>query len=151
MNRKFQILLIDDNPIDVMVLKKTFFNLNADCTFTEFEDAEKALSYLQVIKEDKSDSLPDIIISDLVLPKMSGNELLAALKDDDIFKSIPFVMFTNSSSELDIKKAYSQNVNSYIVKPLSLNIYKETIRSFWNFWANSVRLPDHHDLVKRVA
>jgi len=151
MSRKFQILLIDDNPIDVMVLKKTFFNLNADCTFTEFDDAEKALSYLQVIKAENGDALPDIIISDLILPKMSGNELLAALKDDDLFKSIPFVMFTNSSSEMDVKKAYSHNVNSYIVKPLSLNIYKETIRSFWNFWANSVRLPDHHAMAKRVA
>ena len=134
MNRKFQILLIDDNPIDVLVLKKTFFNLNADCSFTEFDDAEKAFSYLKVIKEENEDALPDIIISDLILPRMSGNELLAALKEDDIFKSIPFVMFTNSSSEMDVKKAYSHNVNSYIVKPVQFESFAKAVADLGMYW-----------------
>jgi len=150
MGRNLQILIIDDNPIDVIVLKKAFFNIHADCSFTEFEDAEKALSYLQKVKDEKEVRLPDIIISDLMLPNMSGNELLATLKDDDGLRAIPFVMFSSSSSETDVKMAYSYNVNSYIVKPANLEIYKETILSFWNFWSNAVRLPDNQSPAKKM-
>ena len=151
MSRKFQILIIDDNPIEVMVLKKTFSNINADCSLMEFGDAEMALTYLEKVKSENVVPLPDIIISDLLLPKMSGNELLAALKGDETLKKIPFVIFTNSSSEMDVKLAYSYNVNSYIIKPLNLDVYKETILSFWNFWANAVRLPDHQALSRKAA
>ena len=150
MSRKFEILVIDDNPIDVTVLKKAFFNIHADCSFTEFEDAENALSYLQKVKVDNEAPFPDIIISDLVLPKMSGNELLATLKDDEALKRIPFVMFSSSNSETDVKTAYSYNVNSYIVKPSNVDVYKETILSIWNFWSNAVRLPDNQALAKRM-
>ncbi len=151
MKRKFNILLIDDNPIDVMVLKKTFSNINADCSITEFMDAEMAFIYLENIKKDNSNPLPDLIICDLVLPMMSGNELLSSLKKDSTLKSIPFVMFTNSSAENDVKQAYSHNVNSYIVKPLSLNIYKQTIRCLWDFWSSAVRLPDQTVMMKSIA
>ena len=148
LNRKFHIVLIEDNPIDILVLKKTFSNINANCSFSEFADAEKALVHLQNLKAVDSEQLPDIIITDLDLPRMNGHELLVLLKKDETLKSIPVVMFTNSSSEMDVKRAYSLNVNSYIVKPLNLAIYKETIRSFWNFWSTSVRLPDHHAILK---
>lgn len=151
MKRKFQILLIDDNPIDVMVLKKTFSNIKADCTFVDFVDAEQALNYLKNQKETGLNALPDMIISDLILPKMSGHELLSSLKNDDLLKSIPFVMFTTSSSEHDVKLAYRQNVNSYIVKPLNLNLYKETIKCMWNFWSCATKLPDNSYVMNSIA
>src|SRR5665213_3565016 len=106
MSRKIHILLIEDNPIDILVLKKTFSNINANCSFTEFYDAEKALTHLRDLKAVDSEKLPDIIMTDLDLPRMSGHELLEILKNDEIFKAIPVVMFTNSTSEMDVKKAY---------------------------------------------
>jgi two-component system, chemotaxis family, response regulator Rcp1 len=151
MNKSFNIVLIEDNPIDILILKKTFSNINASCSFVEFHDAEKAIRYLEDLEADDHEMLPDMIITDLHLPKMTGHDFLAILKDDERLRTIPVVMFSNSNSETDIKLAYHLNVNSYIVKPLSLNVYKDTIRSFWNFWGNAARLPDPHFSMRKAG
>lgn len=151
MAKAFKIVLVEDNPIDIMILKKTFFNIHANCEFIEFDNGEEALKFLEKRRDSGADDLPDMVITDLHLPKMTGHDLLAIIKEDDHLKSIPVVMFSNSNAETDIKLAYHLNVNSYIVKPLSLPVYKETIRSFWNFWGNSVRLVDHNSLLKKAV
>jgi CheY-like chemotaxis protein len=144
MYRSFNIVLIEDNPIDMLILKKSFLNINASCNFIEFHDAERAVEYLEDIKAEGIDSLPDMVITDLHLPRLNGHDLLVILKEDQLLRTIPVVMFSNSASETDIKLAYHLNVNSYIVKPLSLAVYKETVSSFWNYWTNAARLPDPH-------
>jgi len=151
MDRAFNIVLVEDNPIDIMILKKTFFNINAQCAFTEFADGEKALSYLETLKGNLSEDMPDMIITDLHLPRMNGHALLSILKADDSLKGIPVVMLSNSNAESDIKEAYNLNVNSYIVKPLNLGVYKETIRSFWNFWTGAASLPDPTQGMKKAV
>jgi CheY-like chemotaxis protein len=151
MYRSFNIVVIEDNPIDLLILKKTFFNINASCTFIEFNTAELGLKYLEGLKSTNSSNIPDMIITDLHLPRMTGHDLVAVLKKDEFLRTIPIVMFTTSNSEIDIKLAYHLNVNSYIVKPLSLSVYKDTISSFWNFWANAARLPDPHVLLRKAG
>jgi len=151
MERDFNIVLIEDNPIEVMILKKTFFNINANCAFTEFADGEEAMTYLENLKKKDAGSMPDMIITDLYLPKMNGLDFLTVLKKDEVLRTIPVVMFSNSNSESDIKQAYKLNVNSYIIKPLNLGVYKETIRSFWNFWTHAASLPHPYTGLNNVT
>jgi CheY-like chemotaxis protein len=92
-----------------------------------------------------------MIITDMHLPKMNGHDLLAVLKEDDIMKTVPVVMLSNSNSETDIKLAYNLAVNSYIVKPHELGDYKETMHSFWNFWGNAARLPDSTERIRQAV
>ena len=92
-----KILLVEDNLIEIMKMKRTLSFLKAKHTLQEANNGEEALSLL----EDRV-NLPDIILLDLNMPKMNGTEFLKILKKEDDLKHIPTVILTTSSHQKDL-------------------------------------------------
>ena len=84
---------------------------------------------------------PDLILLDLNMPKMDGRELLAILKVDEDFKTIPVVILTTSNTEGDITKSYQLSANCYLSKPVQLDEFEALVKSISDFWLTKVSLP----------
>lgn len=132
------VLYVEDNFLDVLLLKKHLGKFSESITFTNCMDGTDAMQYLQSIK-DPSD-LPGIIITDINMPKMNGHELLEKLKADSQYQKIPVIIFSGSPDVTDVERAYKFNASCYIVKPTNLEVYKETINALISFWMNNVKL-----------
>jgi CheY-like chemotaxis protein len=102
-----KILLVEDEPSVLAVAQKRLENFGYEVTAVE--TAELALAHLQ-------NNLPDLILLDLLLPKMQGDELCKLLKSDDRFKRLPIILFTASSGDLQ-KLTKEIGGDDYIVKP----------------------------------
>jgi len=84
---------------------------------------------------------PGLILLDLNLPGTDGREVLRKIKQDEILKLIPVVIFTTSNDPKDIKACYGQGVNSYIVKPMDFNRLKRSIQILIDYWFDTTILP----------
>jgi chemotaxis family two-component system response regulator Rcp1 len=76
-----------------------------------------------------------------VCAESNGREVLAEIKGDPKFQSIPVVILTTSSSEADILRSYQLNANCYITKPVDLEGFLTVVRSIDSFWLSVVKLP----------
>lgn len=104
-------------------------------------DGVQALDFLYRRGEYTSAARPDIILLDLNLPRMDGQEVLSQIKADDKLKNIPVVVLTTSSSEEDILKSYALHANCYITKPVDLEQFTKVVMSIEEFWFSIVKLP----------
>jgi len=114
-NKEMKILIVDDSRAMRRIVKK-FLNNHDFNTLLEADHGKKALEILQ------NDSI-DLIVSDLNMPVMDGLELLEILKANDRTKNIPFIMLTVEAIQKTMNKAIALNVDSYIVKPVSENLF----------------------------
>lgn len=131
------ILLVEDNPTDVMMTREALEENSISRNLIVVEDGIEALEYLK-----NASVLPSLILLDLNLPRMSGRELLQTLKTHDTYKSIPVIVLTTSNADDDIANAYSLNANCYITKPVDFTNFVEIIRSFDEFWFRCATLPN---------
>lgn len=133
-----EILLIEDNPGDIRLIKEILKETNIHNNIKVAMDGEAALSLL--FKEELVNS-PDLIILDLNLPKIDGREILGKIKEDKKLKSIPVVILTSSTAEEDIMETYKKHANSYITKPVDLDHFIKVVESIKTFWLSIVKLP----------
>ena len=134
-----QILLIEDNPDDVRLLREVLLGVNNDVNLLVVSEGEEAVEFLGQQGKYVDAPRPDVILLDINLPKMFGRGVLAYIKSHSVLKSIPVVVLT--SSEADTVKSYHLQASCYLKKPGPLNEFEMLIRSFNNFWLTSVRLP----------
>jgi CheY-like chemotaxis protein len=106
-------------------------------------DGVAAMSFLQQRKAANL-AQPDIVLLDLNLPKMNGQEVLAKLKMDQDLKRIPVIVLTTSQAEEDVLRAYNSYASGYITKPVSFDQFIKVIQSIENFWFTIVKLPPNH-------
>lgn len=122
-----RVLLVEDNPDDVFMIKRAFDKAKITNPLDVAKDGEEAISYLQENK-------PVLVLLDLKLPKVSGFEVLKWVKSKERLKRIPVVVLTSSRNGDDINKAYDLGANSYLVKPVRfenlLNLTKH-INIYW--------------------
>ena len=122
-----EILLIEDNGADVRIIKEIVSHSTVAVRITVAEDAAKALALL-------ADPLfkPDLIITDMILPKVSGDEVLQRCHAN----GIPVVVFSASKNPADIAKALELRVKEFIEKPIDLDEYTEAVwKMIWK-WMN---------------
>jgi chemotaxis family two-component system response regulator Rcp1 len=140
-SRPIEILVVEDNPGDVRLLRETFQEGKISNRISVVEDGVEALGFLR--REGKYDSAPrpDLILLDLSLPRKSGQEVLAEFKQDAELKRIPVCVITSSAAEKDIMQAYENYVNCYLTKPVDLEQFIGVVRSVEDFWLSIVKLP----------
>jgi len=127
------VFYIEDNPADVLLLRTAIKLRNLNIDVQSFSNGNEALDYFDRIKkENKQFVLPDLIISDLNLPKVSGKEFIAKLKQDDMFKNIPLVVCSTSNSEKDKKDCNQLGVESYHVKSTNFDDTLDLISHLYN-------------------
>jgi len=137
----FEILLVEDNPGDVRLIKEIFREAKIQNNMHVAMDGEIAMQIL--LKEGKfcNTASPDLILLDLNLPKKDGRELLSEIKGNIDLKNIPVVILTTSTAKEDIIDTYNNHANSYITKPADLYQFIKVVESIQNFWLSIVKLP----------
>ncbi len=136
-----EILLGEDNPGDVYLVRSSLTDSLLNHNFYHFEDGEEIMSYLHKEKGFENVVVPDLILLDLNLPKKNGFEVLAEIKADSQLKLIPVVILTSSSADCDIMRSYQLYANGYVVKPSSYLNYFQAIQNLEVFWFDLARLP----------
>ena len=131
------ILLVEDNPRDAELTIRALRKCNLANRLITVEDGAEALDFIfcrgKYATRD-SGHPPKVILLDLKLPKVSGLDVLRALKQDDRTRAIPVVVVTSSREDPDIKTAYGLGANSYVVKPVDFDAFAEAVSSLGLYW-----------------
>jgi CheY-like chemotaxis protein len=127
------ILLVEDDIIDQMAVKRSIRELDAKNSLIIKENGEEALVYLRQKENEK----PMFVLLDLNMPKMGGLELLKILKEDPELKSIPIIILTTSKEDQDRIASFKQSVAGYIVKPVDYEQFRQTLKLIHDYWSNS--------------
>lgn len=136
-----KILLVEDNPGDVRLTMEAFKDGKICNHLDVVMDGEEALAFLRREGKYANESLPNLILLDLNLPKKDGREVLMDIKNDKELKRIPVVVLTTSVAEKDILKSYDLHANCYITKPVDFDQFITVVKSIEDFWLTIVKLP----------
>lgn len=134
----FTILSVEDNLPDFVLLKKALDAIQ-DLSFNiiNISNGQAALDFIYKNGEYQAAPTPDLIILDINLPSISGQEILETLKKDDKYKVIPIVIFSTSDSPKDIIEAYRACANSYITKTANVKKLFKKIATLGEYWLDT--------------
>jgi chemotaxis family two-component system response regulator Rcp1 len=139
--RTIRLLVVEDNPAYLYLIERAFSGRRAQTCWelTVAIDGEEALHVL-FGEENKSAPLPDLILLDWNLPKVSGGEVLQRVKQHQELRRIPVLVFSASEADTDIHAAYNYHANGFITKPGGDEALSATVEAIERFWI-AVRLP----------
>lgn len=133
---EIKILLVEDNEGDIVLTQEALKDGRIKNNIILARDGVEALAML-----DSGESLPDLILLDINLPKLNGLEVLTAIKKDPRLRSIPVIMLSTSDEQNDILSSYNNYANCFITKPVDFNRFIEVVRTIETFWISIVKLP----------
>lgn len=138
--RPFEILLVEDNPGDVRLVKEAFKETGLPHNLSVVENGEQALFFLRREGRKYTNSpRPDLILLDLNMSHKDGRQVLKEIKADRHLRSVPVVVLTGSSHDRDVFFAYDLQANSYVVKPADVDEFIDTIKSIEMYWFYTVK------------
>jgi CheY-like chemotaxis protein len=137
MNSKRPILLVEDDEVDAMTVKRALQELKVTNTLNIADNGENALKLIR----DPQHERPCIILLDLNMPKMPGLEFLRIIKQDEKLKRIPVVVLTTSHDEQDKIESFDLGVAGYMIKPVDYWQFVEVVKMINLYWTLS-ELPD---------
>ena len=132
-NRLNPILLVDDNPMDVELTLTAFRKRHLANPVIVARDGQEALDWIP--RWEAGEVLPLVILLDINMPKVGGLEVLQRLKAHSELRVIPVVMLTTSAEPDDVKTAYLDRANSYIVKPVNYENFSRIVEQLEMYWA----------------
>lgn len=141
----YTILLVEDNPDDVLLIQRAFKKANLVNPVVVVGDGEKAIEYLSgsgAYAERSRFPLPVLILLDLKLPRKSGHEVLGWVKQHAALKRIPVVVLTSSTETVDVNRAYDLGANSYLVKPVGFDDLFSMVKALQPYWLILNEKPD---------
>jgi len=107
---EFKIVLAEDDP---QIARLVTFKLDREGYLTTWaDDGGKAYEAIVSI-------LPDLVILDVMMPVMTGFEVLEKMKNNETTRNIPVIILTSKSQEQDVLKGFSLGISDYIIKPFS--------------------------------
>jgi two-component system, response regulator len=137
MSTAVEILIVEDNEDELELIMRALRKHNLANDVKHVEDGQDALDYLLGLGHYSARSTadqPKLILLDLNLPKVSGIEVIAALKKDDRTRNVPIVVLTSSKDYPDLAECYKLGVNSYIVKPIEFEKFIKTVSELGLYW-----------------
>ena len=137
MKEKRSILLVEDDDVDAMSVKRALKDLNVTNRLFHAENAESALTFLKNTENER----PTIILLDINMPGMNGLELLKILKQDPDLRHIPVIILTTSRSEMERYESFFTGAAGYMVKPVEYQQFVEVMRTINLYWTLS-ELPE---------
>lgn len=141
------VLLVEDNPNDELLTIRALRKENIANNIVVVRDGQEALDYLfgTGAYEGRDVSvLPQVMLLDLKLPKVSGLEVLARVRADDRLKSLPVVILTSSAMDRDIVEGYRLGANSYVQKSVSAEDFRRAVQRLGMFWILVNKVPVKH-------
>jgi len=137
MERPLNILLVEDDEVDVMNVRRAFErNRLTNALFV----AGNGLEALAMLKEKQIPRDRRLVLLDLNMPKMNGIEFLEALRADPELSDTPVVVLTTSNDDQDKHDAYNLNVAGYLLKPVTFNSFCDRMATLDRYWAQ-VEMP----------
>lgn len=131
------ILLVEDNPKDVLLIQRAFRKANVSVPLQVVGDGEVAVRYLSgedLYSDRDRYPLPVLLLLDLKLPRKSGAEVLEWLRQQPQLKRLPVVVLTSSKEYADINKVYDLGANAYMVKPVAFDNLVEIVKTLNLHW-----------------
>jgi len=138
--KAINILLVEDNEGDILLTTEALAECKIVNEITIKRDGRAAVEYFESLTD--CDAFPGIVLLDINLPKMNGQEVLLFIKNNEKFKHIPVIILTTSSAEKDILASYKNHVNCYITKPIDVLDFVKAISKIEEFWINIVSIPN---------
>lgn len=129
-----RLLVVEDNPSDVWLLREAFRLAEFSLQMTVAHDGLEAIQYLRQIEAKSADG-PDLVLLDLNLPRKSGRDVLDYIRRSRALQTLPTVVLTGSRSEDDKRQALKLKATGFFSKPDSLPGYVEMIRALTQYWS----------------
>jgi CheY-like chemotaxis protein len=126
------ILLVDDDEVDVMTVKRAFARANIS---NPIFVATNGLEALEMLRKDAIPAKRRIVLLDINMPKMNGIEFLRELRADPALQQASVVMMTTSNEERDRIEAFKLNVAGYLLKPVTFQQFAEVMSTINKYWA----------------
>lgn len=142
---QFTILLVEDDPDDVMNIERAFRKAKLANPLRIVNDGDAAVAYLSrrpPYDDHEQNPTPTLVLLDLKLPRRSGLEALEWIRGNPKLKRLPVVVLTSSRERSDVNSAYDLNVNSYLVKPVAFEALLELVKSLNLYWMVCNEKPD---------
>ena len=137
-----QILLIEDNPGDVELIRAALNEVDTNIQLTVSQNGKAATDFLMQFKSPTVvASRPDLILLDLNLPMRSGIDVLTMLLQVPSVREIPVIIFSSTQNMDEIKTCYSLGASSFIQKPQDFDDYLNIMRQIKAYWFETVVLP----------
>ena len=127
------ILLVEDDRIDAMAVKRAVKELKIANPLITVSNGEEALAYLY----DVQNTMPTIILLDINMPKMNGIEFLEIVKQDEKLKRLPVIVLTTSKEDQDRYNSFDIGASGYMIKPVDYSQFVEVIRTIYDYWSHS--------------
>jgi CheY-like chemotaxis protein len=140
-SKVIDVLMVEDDDGDILMTKEAFEYYKVQNRLHVVTDGEQALQFLRRQGPYADAPRPGLILLDVNLPRVSGLEVLAELKNDPDLLVIPVVMLTTSRAEEDIVRSYSLHANAFVTKPVDFEHFMDAIRQIDNFFLTLVCLP----------
>ena len=136
-----EVLLVEDDPGDVLMTQEAFEEHKVRNNLTVVNDGTEAIAYLRRDGQYADVGRPDLVLLDLNLPRRDGREVLAEIKSDPDLRQIPVVVLTTSQADEDILRSYQLHANAYVTKPVDFDRFISVIRQIDEFFVSVVKLP----------
>lgn len=120
-DRRYRVVIIEDNPGDVYLIREALREAGLRCDYQVYSDGAEALEALLPKDGGESEVAPDVILLDLNLPKISGEQVLDTMRRIERCAAIPVVVLTSSDSPRDRERATALGATLYVRKPSNLD------------------------------
>lgn len=136
-----EILLVEDSPIDVHLVKEALQNYDIPNNVHVVMNGDDAVDFVRKQGKFSDVPRPDMMLLDLNFPKKDGREVLVEMKADKELRQIPVIIFTTSKDKKDVQDIYNLYANCYVTKPVDMHRFLEVIQAVSKFWLTVAALP----------
>jgi CheY-like chemotaxis protein len=130
-----KILHVEDNPDDVMLMNLAFTRAGIGARLHVVSDGDEAITALE--QSALSGGAPVCVLLDVKLPRVSGLEVLAWIREQPRLRRLPVILLTSSSQTADINRAYDLGANSFLVKPPDLDSLTQLVKTVAHYWVQT--------------
>jgi CheY-like chemotaxis protein len=137
MKQDHRILLVEDNPDDVVLIERAIRKADIAAPVSTADDGQTAIDYLSgrgIYADREKFPVPSLVLLDIKLPRRTGLEVLHWVRQHSAFKKLVIVMLTSSREVRDVDEAYALGANSYLVKPIAPLEMQQMIKTLGTYW-----------------
>lgn len=137
----YEVMIVDDEPADVLLLKMALGQTGYACNVVTAGNGVEALEKLRECAKAHRPG-PDLILLDLNMPQMSGQEFLTQARQDPALRLPPVVVVSTSDAERDVVAAYASGASGYLPKPVDIDDLFIAVRRIEDYWFGAMRRPN---------
>ena len=137
MEANFPILLVEDDPNDVWLVKHAFQSANISNPLRIVNDGQEAIDYLKgngAYSDRSAFPLPKLVLLDLKMPRLNGFDVIGWMRRHYPWKLTPIIILSSSALPQDVNRAYELGANAYMVKPADYRALERLFRTIADFW-----------------